>query len=335
MVPKRIRAFPSTARAGVRANRSRSTMLALGVVVAATVGYVLGVEEKVVSRHSHTSATPPRLRRTAIAGSALLESPPGWAAAPTPVSVPGLRVADVVVLVPAGDPMGVALLTGQLPRSEASPLPRTFVARLHGEPVTHVVTLTQTEAFRYTHVVLPGFDRELTIYAIPRSGGDTTVLVCSVAPAAAQEMRACEQIVSTLRQVGQVNGEVLAPDPAYGQPRERDDRRARPRARLPQRGDADADAASGRPTSRDAARPSVRARGSRARSAPTLACGGAGAGGALARDPGCAGRVPQPCGRGPLPRRGGYVEARNRVYAAEAGVGAALESYALLGYARS
>jgi hypothetical protein len=318
----------------VRINRSLSTVLALGVVAAAILGYVLGVEGK-VSGHAHTATAPAQRLRTALAGSVLVESPPGWSAAPVPVPIPHLAVSQTVVLAPGGDPTRVALLTGQLPGGEPSPLPRAFVARLGGQPTTEVVTLSQTEAYRYTHLSLAGFDRQLVIYAIPRSGEDTTVLVCSVASTALPEMRTCEQIVSTLHPVGQVNSEVLTPDPVYAQ-RVTAAINALDRQRVELREEMQTQT---RPAAEShlatrLARTFGHAVATLAVLEPSLAAGPAQA--ALSQAIQSARDAYLSLASAAKSRSSAsYDAARSRVYAAEAAVGVALENYALLGYARS
>ena len=317
----------------VRANRSLWTLLALGVGVAAILGYVLGVEEK-TSGHARKATATAQGVRTAIAGSVLVELPPGWSGTPTAVRIPHLAVSRAVVLAPSGDPTSVALVAGELPGGEPSPLPRAFVARLRGQPITAVVTLSHTEAYRYTHLSLPRFDRRLVIYAIPRAGGSTTVLACSVASAAPQEIRTCEQIVSTARSVGQVKSESLTPDPAYAQRvtaaigalerkrvelREEMQTRTRP--------------AAVRHLATRLARTFEHAAATLAVLEPSLVAAPAQA--ALSRAIADARGAYVSLAAAARSRDAArYDAARTRVYAAEAAVGAALENYALLGYAR-
>ncbi len=318
----------------MRTSRSLSTVLALGVVAAAILGYVLGVEENVSGR-SHTATARAQRLRTAIAGSVLVESPAGWSAAPAPVQIPHLAVSQVVVLAPAGDPTRIALLTGQLPGGEPSPLPRDFVARLAGQPVTEVVNLSQTEAYRYTHLGLTGFDRQLVIYAIPRSGGNTTVLACSAAATAIAELRTCEQIVSTLHQVGQVNSEVLTPDPAYAQRvTAAIDALDRQRVELREAMQTQTRPAAEAHLATRLARTFAHAAAALAVLEPSLAAGPAQATLShaiqAARDA-YAGLAAAARSRDSA----SYDAARSRVYQAETAVAVALENYALLGYARS
>jgi hypothetical protein len=194
--------------------RSLSTFLAVGVVVVAIVGYVVGVRGN-GSGHKRPAPASTQQLRPAFAASVLLESPSGWLTTPATRTIPALPMEHAVLFAPRGDASQAGLLTGQLGGGEPSPLPAAFVERLRDLPRTEVVNLSQGEAYRYSHVSLPGFERLLTIYVIPRSGGGPTALACYATARYAHEIRTCEQIVSTMRPVGQSSTEVLAPDPEY------------------------------------------------------------------------------------------------------------------------
>src|SRR6202011_4437572 len=97
------------------------------------------------------------------------------AAAP---AIPGLTIAHPVVLAPGSDATRAGLITGQLPAGEPSPLPRSFVAGMRSLPDAAVVDLVEVQAYRSSRLSIPGFDQTLTLYAIPNSAGNPTVLAC-------------------------------------------------------------------------------------------------------------------------------------------------------------
>lgn len=178
------------------------------LVIVAIVGYVIG--------HRHASAAPARSpTRPAFASSVLLEYPPSWRMASTAPAIPGLSVASPLVYAPGGEASDAGLMTGQLAGGEPSPLPAAFVAHLGGLPTTEVVDLVETEAFKYSGVEDPGFGRSLTVYAIPTPGGAPTALACYAAPGHQAQLRECEHVVSTLRLAGQPQSYNLTPDATY------------------------------------------------------------------------------------------------------------------------
>lgn len=197
----------------VEARRNLSTALALGIVIAAIAGYVLGVEANNVVGSGGTPASTGTLR-PAFSSRALLEAPSGWREGTTAVQVPGLVLAHETAFASGGQD-GEALLTGLLAGGEAGPLPAALLPRLARLPEPEIVALSQTEALRYGGVRLSGFDRDLTLYVLPKPGHDPTVLACYGAAGGQEPPRACEQIALTLRFVGQAGGVDLAPERAY------------------------------------------------------------------------------------------------------------------------
>lgn len=149
------------------------------------------------------------------AASVLLEYPANWRPAAAAPEIPGLSITHGVALAPGGDVAHAGLVTGQLRGGEASPLSAPFVARLRALPTAGVVNLVATQAYRYSQLSVPGFDRMLTLYVIPNPGGKPTVLACYASAAFSAYMGTCEQIVATLRLEGQPPSYGLDPDPAY------------------------------------------------------------------------------------------------------------------------
>jgi hypothetical protein len=194
--------------------RSSSKLLIVGAIAAAIAGYMIGVRGSSGSGHSRAPVASTQ-QRPAFGASVLLESPSGWLTTPATQTIPGMTVAHTVVFAPHGDGAQAGLITGELQAGEPSPLPASFIAHLRGLPSTQVVNLSQGEAYRYSHMNLPGFDRLLTIYVIPRVEGGPSVLACYATAGDAHEIKTCEQIASTMRPVGQSSGELLAPEPEY------------------------------------------------------------------------------------------------------------------------
>jgi hypothetical protein len=196
--------------------RSRSSLLlALGFVIVAVLGYEVGIGANGVTGHVRTSAPPVAQLHPAFAANVLLESSAGWKEAGGAPAIPGLSIAHAVVFAPRTSAASAGLLTGQLAAGEPTPLPAAFVQRLRGVPQTDVVSLAQTEAFRYSHLSVPGFSLPLTLYVIPSPGASPTVLACYATAALAADLRTCERIVATLRPVGQTSGIDLTPDAGY------------------------------------------------------------------------------------------------------------------------
>lgn len=153
---------------------------------------------------------------TASVAGVQLDYPSSWQTAASVPEIPGLAMAHAAVLAPHGDAGQAGLITGQLPAGEPSPLPGTFVARMRQLPETTVVSLLEVRAYRYAKLSIRGFDRDLTLYAIPNPGGaDSTALACYASAQLAADMRTCQQIVATLTLVGQSQSYDLTPEPTY------------------------------------------------------------------------------------------------------------------------
>jgi hypothetical protein len=188
-------------------DRGLLTVAVLVLIGAAILGYKVG--------HGHPSSASGGHARPAFAGSLLLEYSPGWRQAGTPRAIPGLPLTEPVVYAPEGNSARAGLISGQLPGATPAPLPASLLGRLHVLPDTQVVNFVETEGYRYSEVHLPGLELMLTIYAIPSSVGNTTVLACYAAAGFSAELRTCESTASTLRLAGQQHSFNLAPEPAY------------------------------------------------------------------------------------------------------------------------
>ncbi len=156
----------------LEANRSLSVFVAIGVAVAAIAGYLVGSRGSGAVSRGAAAAVPAAQLRFASAAGVQLQTPADWSTAASAPAMAGLALVRPVLLAPAGDPAKGGLIAGELPSGEPSPLPVSFVAGLRALPRTDVVGLSRTEAFRYANVAVSGFERPLTMYAIPNLGGD-------------------------------------------------------------------------------------------------------------------------------------------------------------------
>jgi hypothetical protein len=189
------------------ANRSAVVVTIAVLVTVAVLGYVAG--------HDRARAAPEASRRTISVAGVLLAYPSDWQPTHTALAISGLSLAHSVALAPGGDGAHAGLLAGQLPGGEPGPLPRQFLTRMRSLPSTEVVNLVDTQGYRYGPLRIDGFERTLSLYAIPNSKGDPTVLACYAPSASSVEMRACEGIVATLMLAEQSSSYDLVPEPDY------------------------------------------------------------------------------------------------------------------------
>jgi hypothetical protein len=194
---------------GTGLDRRLLVLPALLLVLVAILGYVAG------RGHARAAVREPTL--TASVGSVLLSVPPHWRPASGAQQIPGFALRHAVVLAPGGDPSQAGLLAGVLPSGQASPLPVQLLALLRQRPTTAVVGLQEAQAYRYTGLSIPGFERSLTAYVIPKPGGGTIALACYAAPALSADVAACQRSVATLTLAGQSQTYDLTPQPEYAQ----------------------------------------------------------------------------------------------------------------------
>jgi hypothetical protein len=169
------------------------------LVAVAVLGYLAG--------HTHSA----RVRTANV----VLDYPPGWRGVAAGVRIPNLALARPDAIGPGGSGARAGLLVGALPPGELVPLPGKFVSRLPQAPKTEVVDLREAQAYRYTHLSVPGFAKALTIFVIPERGGQPTALACYAPSASSSYMHACERSVAALAVTGPLQGSELTPDPAY------------------------------------------------------------------------------------------------------------------------
>ncbi len=192
-------------------SRSLFPLVALALMAVAIFGYLAGYRRApVMSSAAHIETT-----RTVSGASVLLEYPAGWQLSTAIHAIPGLPLAHRLSLAPGGETTRAGLLGGQLPSGEPSPLPGRFLALLRGVPHTEVVNLIDGQAYRYSRLSLPGYDRVLDLYVILYAGKSPTALACYAAKASSDYLSQCEQIVARLTPLGQSSTYDLTPDTGY------------------------------------------------------------------------------------------------------------------------
>jgi hypothetical protein len=193
----------------VSETRSRlPALVAILVVPVAVIGYALG-------HRGHTTAAPPPRTHAVYAADALLEPPVSWTAAPAAPAVPGLALQGPVALAPRGDTAVGGVVVGQLAGEGVTPLPASLLANIAPAPHGEVVSLAETQAYRYPGLHVAGFAGTLELYAIPRAGGGATGVACWAPQAGSEVMHTCEQIVAAMRLVGQPRGPNLTVESTY------------------------------------------------------------------------------------------------------------------------
>lgn len=190
------------------------------LLTVALLGYLVGaVTAPGTSSIARTGAGTQTERTLAVSSPTVLAYPAAsrWQARRGAPQIPGLSIAQPLLLAPGGATASVGLIAGKLTNGGPSPLPAQFLARLARVPRGEVVVLMNSQAYRYPHVSAPGFHHTLTLYAIPNSMG-TTLLACYAPPAGGSggELQTCEQIAARLTlQVEAQSYELLTPDAGY------------------------------------------------------------------------------------------------------------------------
>jgi hypothetical protein len=193
-------------------NRTREEKRIVAVLVVMTfaiVGYLVGHDRATAV---HVEST----RETSNAATIVhYSSASGWQPASAAPTVPGLSIAQPIVLAPRGDATHGGLVVGQLRDGESSPLPAPLVARLSGLPNTEVVDLASTQAYRYSPVSVTGSGEAITLYTIPEPGTSTTAILCYASAGLSSYMQACERLAAalTIASGRPEGGEVRAPNP--------------------------------------------------------------------------------------------------------------------------
>jgi hypothetical protein len=195
----------------LRVTRSLPANAILVVAVVAIAGYLLGV---------HRAPTTPASasgEKTRIASGAgiLLEYPSSWQPVATAPGIPGLALGrPLVLLAPGGNADRAGLVSGQLTAGSEDPLPAALLAVMRGLPRSEVVALANLQAYRYSGLHLPGYDRALALYVIPNTGEDPTAVACYAPTELSPDLQECEQIVAQLTPGGQAQPDI-SPVGAY------------------------------------------------------------------------------------------------------------------------
>lgn len=176
------------------------------LIAVAILGYVAG--------HSSGKSGSPENQAQKGADVAL-GYPAGWRMAKIAPGIPQLSVADVIVIAPNGNAEKAGLMFGGLPSRELAPLPRRFVDTLSSLPAPQIVNLVETQAYKYSQLSVPGYDRRLTLFVIPNPGKHPMLFACYASPGSLAEMAECEQSVATVTAVGEPQAYELTPEPKY------------------------------------------------------------------------------------------------------------------------
>jgi hypothetical protein len=309
---------------GTGVDRRLLVLAALVLVLAALVGYLAG--------HRPAGAAPREQILAASVGGVLLNAPSRWQPVPIAQQIPGFAIRRAIALGPGGSTADAGLLAGVLPAGQPRPLPSQLLARLRQRPTTEVVSLQEAQAYRYTGFSIAGFDKNLTVYVVPNPGGNSTVLACFAAPALSADLQACQRSVATLRLAGRSQSYDLTPQPEYAQ-RLSAVVSALDAQRVALRGQMGIGAAPRRLQRLAArmARAFARAAAAVSGLEPTLAIGQAQSAlsGAILRARAAYVALAAAAGQRD---EASFAAARAQVNEAEAGVDAALEGFALLGY---
>ncbi len=181
------------------------------LIVAAIVGYLIGRpgDEPTPASSSSSATTDSALSSSTTAGALGLRFPGSWERRGEAPKIPGLTLADQVVLGPAGNG-GRGLVAG-MAADAAGPrlLGPGFLSALQEPPrPADRVRLGKAEALRYEGLEPEGFGgRALTVFAAPTSGGVATI-ACYAPPGGGAAFRAdCERVAGTL----EVEGETTFP----------------------------------------------------------------------------------------------------------------------------
>jgi hypothetical protein len=175
------------------------------LVAVAVLGFLVG-------HHRAPAAEAPA--RVAYEAGIALEYPSTWQRTTAVTSIPGLSLTHPLLLSPGGDARRAGLLSGELPPGAVAPLPAGLVSLLHGLPHTEIVDFLEVQAYRYSRVLLAGYNFPLELYVIPNPAGGATALACYAAPHQATDLAQCEQIVARLTPIGRSRYDLL-PDAAY------------------------------------------------------------------------------------------------------------------------
>jgi len=182
---------PARARVGAWAATALVGALAVG---AGAVAILSDSERSIPDRA--------RAGRVALAGQLAVSYPSSWERLDRPTDVPGLALDDPIALAPKGDDRGGGLLAGRVRGSVSALISRAESGANQAAGRPQPVRLGTLEAYRYTGLNPPAFDRSLTLYVVPTTAGVTAVVCFSEPFAARAFMPECERVATTLRLTG-------------------------------------------------------------------------------------------------------------------------------------
>jgi len=193
-------------------------------VLAVLILFTVAIVGYLVGRGASSARSPEAMREAANAATTVnYSSASGWrVAASKAPAIPGLSIAQPLILAPQGDAARGGLIVGQLTDTGSSPLPAPVLERLHESPATDVVSLLNTQAYRYAQLSVAGWGKGLTLFTIPQSATATTGIACYAPAPTSSDLRACERLAGTLTiSTGKPRVEVrafqpLAPQATYG-----------------------------------------------------------------------------------------------------------------------
>jgi hypothetical protein len=187
------------------------------LLAVAIVGYLLGASRP--STGPRAPSTVLVARTAAVSDPVVLEypSPPSWPLASGAPRLPGLAIAQSLVLAPDGDAHEAGLIAGQIPAESSSPLPAAFLAHLREVPRAEVVSLLNTQAYRYGRLTPTGSDYQITLYAVPGVTGNIVTIACYsvVSPKASSYLKMCEGLAEELTLQVEGESEILPPNAGY------------------------------------------------------------------------------------------------------------------------
>jgi hypothetical protein len=218
--PKPVRE-PKPARAPGESSKAFPIAIAAGVILAIVLGFVIGGSGGGGS--SDTASPPPKggLTGTAEATNAAVKVPSGWSKLDTAPDVPGLSVAAPTAVAPGGKDGEDAIVFGNVDRAADNPalLAGTFLQGLDEPPSSPDAAVqigdSGLQAYRYDGLKPNGFDREVTVYAVPTSAGVAT-LACLSKDVSAMATT-CDQIANSMT-LSDGKPVPVGPSKAYARP---------------------------------------------------------------------------------------------------------------------
>ena len=156
----------------------------------------------------------PAVPRSVSAKGFALEAPAAWTASTRTAQVPGLPLEDSVHLTDADGAKAGSLSAGFTTASGPTLLPAALLDRVGHAPEGTAVKLGSVEALRYEGLRPEGFDRRLTLYTVPTTGGVLTIACSAPAAPVNDFMPRCEEAALSL-DLKNVDAFPLGPDEDY------------------------------------------------------------------------------------------------------------------------